>query len=322
MILLSTLIPILRNFLLGLLLKNYLPKNYLPVKPPVEEVELSVHVKAMLQGKRFEINGGEIQHTDGLSAENREIIVGNLIADEDALCRICITRLRQTFARINLIGPFGQWLTHNHSREVHVHLPLGTYYDLKSPRPMSTLRVRKSNIAMHIREELKCQIQKVIEDNPEHVVCTDIERLLLMVEEMEITYLPLQERGKTAGNVDRNAAPLILDRSSDLSEIFKDHAIYTTMIQLSQEEDGPIAFNEEFVYNFRVDTSCITMPQATNGRMDADEISSPRIAGKKSRSPSPELPKRGNILAFGEHDTRHAPYTDVAPQASQSQDIW
>ena len=268
-----------------------------PVKPPIEEAELSVHVKAMLQGKRFEINGGEIQHTDGLSAENREIIVRNLIADEDALCRMCITRLRQTFARINLIGPFGQWLTHNHSREVHVHLPLGTYYDLKSPRPMSTLRVRKSNIAMHIREDLKCQIQKVIEDNPEHVVCTDIERLLLIVEEMEIAYLPLQERGNTAGNVDQNATPLILDRSSNLSEIFKDHAIYTTMIQLSKEEDGPIAFNEEFVYNFRVDTSCITMPQATNGRMDADEISSPRIAGKKSRSPSPELPKKVTFSA-------------------------
>ena len=268
------------------------PEKLPPEKPPVEEVELSVHVKAMLEGKRFEIKGGKIQHTDGLSAENREIIVGNLIADEDALCRICIARIRQTFASIDLIGPFGQWLTHNHSREVHVHLPLGTYYDLKSPRPMSTLRVRKSNIAMHIREDLKCQIQRVIDNNPEHVVCTDIERLLLMVEEMEITYLPLQERGKTPGNVDRNATPLILDRSSDLSEIFKDHTVYTTMIQLSQEEDGPIAFNEEFVYNFRVDTSCVTMPQSTNGRMDADEISSPRIAGKRSRPPSPELPKR------------------------------
>ena len=134
------------------------PEKLPPEKPPVEEVELSVHVKAMLEGKRFEIKGGKIQHTDGLSAENREIIVGNLIADEDALCRICIARIRQTFASIDLIGPFGQWLTHNHSREVHVHLPLGTYYDLNSPRPMSTLRVRKSNVAMHIREELKCQI--------------------------------------------------------------------------------------------------------------------------------------------------------------------
>ena len=105
-----------------------------PEKPPVEEVELSVHVKAMLDGKRFEIKGGKVQYTDGLSAENREIIVANLIADEEALCRICIARIRQTFASINLVGPFGQWLTNNHSREVHVHLPLAAYYDLNSPR--------------------------------------------------------------------------------------------------------------------------------------------------------------------------------------------
>ena len=43
---------------------------------------------------------------------------------------------------------------------------------------MSTLRVRKSNVAMHVREEIKCQIQRIIDDNPERVVCTDIERLL------------------------------------------------------------------------------------------------------------------------------------------------
>ena len=233
-------------------------------KPPIEEAEPSTYVKAMLQGKGFEIKGHEIQHTDGLSAENREIIVENLIADQDALCRICLTRLRQTFARINFVSPLGQWLTHDHSQEIHVQLPVGTYYDLKNPRPMSTLRICKDNIVMHIREEIKCQIQKVVEGNPTHVVCTDIEHLLLIVEEMEITYLPLQERGsKTAGNVDRNATPLILDRSSDLSEIFRDHVVYTTMIQLSRDEDGPIAFNEEFVYNVRVDTSCITMPRAT-----------------------------------------------------------
>ena len=58
----------------------------------------------------------------------------------------------------------------------------------------------------NIREEIKSQIQTFIEDNPEHVVCTDIERILLMVEEMEITYLPLQEDGDSAGSVDRNAA--------------------------------------------------------------------------------------------------------------------
>ena len=124
----------------------------------IEKTEISTHVAAMLQGKDFVIKGHTIQHTDGLSVENREIIVDNLVADQNALCRVCITRLRQTFAKINIVGPFGRWLTHNYSQDVHVHLPVGAYYDLENPSPMSTLRIRKDNIAMLIREDLKCQI--------------------------------------------------------------------------------------------------------------------------------------------------------------------
>ena len=150
------------------------------------------------------------------------------------------------------------------------------------------------------REEIKSQIQALIEENPEHVVCTDIERILLMVEELEITYLPLQEcgRGKTPGNIDRKATPLILDRSSDLSEILKDHTIYTTVLQLSEVTDGPITFKEDFIYSFQVDTTCITMPLATNGRIDADDISSPRSVGRRSRPTAPPSPKPPRRVGF------------------------
>ena len=221
-----------------------LPPEKPPEKPPGEEAKspspvrtrtsskLSTHVKQMLLGKGFEIKSGVVQHTDGLSEENRETIVSNLMANEEALCRINASRIRQTFAGINPVGPFGRWLTNNYSRAIHVRLPLSVYYDVNSSRPMRTLQIHKSNIAIHIREEIKSQIQTYIEDNPEYIVCTDIERVLLMVEEMEITYFPLQEDGKTPGNVDRKATPLILGRSSDLSEILRDHTVYTTSIQL------------------------------------------------------------------------------------------
>ena len=156
MILLATLIPNLRILLLGILLKNlgillknHLLKNHLK-NHLLKKQKLSDHVKNMLNGKEFNIRSGTVQHTDGLSEENREIIVSNLMADEEALCRISVSRIRRTFANIDLVGPFGQWLTNNFTRAIHVHLPLTAFYDFNSSRPMKTLRIRKSNIAIHI----------------------------------------------------------------------------------------------------------------------------------------------------------------------------
>jgi hypothetical protein len=48
----------------------------------------------------------------------------------------------------------------------------------------------------------------MIKSNAAAVSCTDIDRrLLLMVEEMKITYFPLQDEG----SVDQTAPPLVLD---------------------------------------------------------------------------------------------------------------
>ena len=196
-------------------------------------------------------------------------------------------------------------LTDDHTQAVHVRLPVGASYDIKDPHPMNTLQIRKSNVAMWIREDLKHQIQDIIEGNSEYVSCTDIDRLLLMVEEMKITCLPLQGHGDAAGNVDRKATPLILNRNSDLSGIFKDHVAYTTMIQLCQRSNGPITFNEEFVYSFKVDASCITMPRLVDGKIDADEISSPRIAGLKSQISDIGTAQKGVIHTFRRHGARH-----------------
>ena len=113
----------------------------------------------------------------------------------------------------------------------------------------------------------------MIKKNPTLVSCTDIDRLLLMVEEVKITYYPLQDDG----NVDRSVPPLVLDRNSDFTQIFKKHVHYTTIGQLLQPSTGPITFTKYFVYGFQIDASRITMlPEwRRDPVVNADEISSP-----------------------------------------------
>ena len=150
---------------------------------------------------------------------------------------------------------------------------------------------------MSIREELRFQIEETVKANPNAASCTDINRLLLMVEEMEIAYFPLHSNGK----VDRTAVPLVLDHNSDLTQIFKEHAMCATPVQLLRPSTGPICFNKQFVYNFQVDASHIVMPpRSTSGIMDADEISSPQVPGLKARILMSSLPKKASFMSSDE----------------------
>ena len=252
----------------------------------------------MLQGQGFVIvNGDRIKNTDGLSAETRATILDKLTDNQQAMCRKCLIRLDKTYAKLEISGDFGQWLTANDSNEIHVRVPISVFYDTKAEHPLDAMRPRKSNVAMSIREELKCQIEEIVQASPDAASCMDISCLLLMVEEMEITYLPLQSDGR----VDREAVPLVLDRNSDLTEIFTNHAIHTTAVQLMQRSDGLISFNEEFIYTFQVDASHIVMPpRSTSGMIDADEISSPRVPGLKSRILMSSLPKKVSFSSSDE----------------------
>jgi hypothetical protein len=122
--------------------------------------------------------------------------------------------------------------------------------------PFAALSIQRFNAGIFIREGLKNWIEFVVTKHPDIISCTDMERLLLVVEEMEITYLPLND----TGDIDRSATPLVLDRSSDLCEIFKDHVIRTMTNQFKRPFDKPIIFHPQFVYTFQIDTSHIKMP--------------------------------------------------------------
>ena len=79
-----------------------------------------------------------------------------------------------------------------------------------------------------IREGLKSPIELFIDNNDTLISCTDMDRLLFIVEELEIMYLPVDNNG----DVDRSGTPLVLTRGSDLRSLFKDHVIRSTMNQI------------------------------------------------------------------------------------------
>ena len=85
--------------------------------------------------------------------------------------------------------------------------------------PFVALSARRFNVGILIREGLKELDESVINMNSTALSCTDTERLLLIVEEIEISYLPLND----TGDIDQSATPLVLHRSSDLCEIFKNN---------------------------------------------------------------------------------------------------
>ena len=171
----------------------------------------------MLQGQGFGIvNDNRIKNTDALSAETRATILDKLTENQQIMCRMCLIRLDKTYAKLEISGEFGQWLTANGSNEIHVRVPLNVFYDLEDENPLDAMQPQKSNVAMSIREELKFQIEEIVKASPDAASCTDINRLLLMVEEMEITYF--------------HFIPMVLDRNSNLTQIFKEHAMYTQQL--------------------------------------------------------------------------------------------
>jgi hypothetical protein len=180
------------------------------------------NVASMLQGQGFEIvNGNRIKDTERLSEDTRATILDKLLVHKPTMCHMCIMRLDKSFGKLHISGKFGQWLTTDDSDEIHVHTQLNVFYDMEAEDPFGRMRPRKSNIAISICEGLKNEIESMVKSNAAAVSCTDINCLLLMVEEMEITYFPLQDDG----SVDRTAAPLVLDRNSDLTQIFREHVI-------------------------------------------------------------------------------------------------
>jgi hypothetical protein len=119
-----------------------------------------------------------------------------------------------------------------------------------------------------------------VDNNQAICTCTNLERLLLLIYELEITYMPVD----IDGDVVNTATPLILDRHTDLCPLFKIRAMNCAIAHINRPSRGQISFQPALVYYFNIDASSIKMP--VNWQMDeildTDEISSTRFPGVKT----------------------------------------
>jgi hypothetical protein len=183
-------------------------KGISPEKGQTGNPTESEHTLAlMLQGRGFEIiNNERIKDTDGLNEETRATVLEKLLENKEVMCQMCLIRLNRTVCKLDISSKFGEWLTDHGNQTIHVNMPLQVIHDMNTEDPFIPMNVRRFNAGILIHEGLKSQIESIIEKNPTLVSCTDVDRLLLIVEEMEITYFPLNRDG----DGDRSATPLVL----------------------------------------------------------------------------------------------------------------
>jgi hypothetical protein len=232
--------------------KGNFPEKGKPTGPTESESTLAL----MLQDRAFEIiDDGNIKDADGLNEETWATVLEKLLKNNKVMSRLCLVRFNRAIGKLDISGKFGEWLSDHGNQTVHVNMPLQVFHDMNAADPFVPMNVRRFNAGMLIREGLKSQIELMIEKNPTIVSCTDMNRLLLIVEEMDITYFPINRDG----DVDRSATPLALNQSSDLCTLFKDHVIRTTVNQDKRHSTGPITFHPQFVHVFQMDASHVKM---------------------------------------------------------------
>ena len=121
--------------------------------------------------------------------------------------RICTVKLSNVICNVNSSGDFGLWMTKNQTTDVQIHIPVHQYYDMTLDDPFPSFSVRSFNVGTMIRDYLKNLIEDYVDNNQTTCSCTNLDRLLLLVYELEITYTPIDH----AGNVMHTATPLILN---------------------------------------------------------------------------------------------------------------
>jgi hypothetical protein len=152
---------------------------------------------------------------------------------------------------VEMSDEFGLWMTEHGTASVHIPLPLQLIYDMTHADPFVPFDMQDFNVGVLICEGLKSLIESYITDNRSVCSCTDIERLLLIVEELEVTYLPIDSNG----DVNRSGTPLVPTRHSDLRQLFKTHVMRSAMAQIKRPSDGPITFQPAFICTFKINVS-------------------------------------------------------------------
>ena len=98
------------------------------------------------------------------------------------------------------------------------------------------------------------------------------------------------------------AAPLILDRHTDLCPILKNRAMNRAIAHINWPSRGQISFQPALVYNFSIDASSIRMPinWQVDGILDTNEIASVRFPGVKTCISSTGIPT--GMLTIGTNE--------------------
>jgi hypothetical protein len=162
---------------------------------------------------------------------------------------------------------------------VHIQIPIRTqlFYDDRLVDPFPTLCLLILNIGPMIRGGLKNQIEDYINNNKSICSCTNLPCLMLIIDDLEITYLSVDNNG----NIDNAGGPQILGRCSDLCQLLKIRAMNRSIVNINRPGAGQISFQPALGYVFLIDATHIQMPAnwQTSKVLDADEIATPRLPG-------------------------------------------
>jgi hypothetical protein len=147
--------------------------------------------------------------------------------------------------------------------------------------------MRTFNVGTMICDHLKNLIEDYVDNNWTVCSCTNLDRLLLLIYELEIIYVPIDNDG----NIIRTAAPLTLDQHADLCPLFNTRAMNRAIAHINWPSRGQISFQPALVYEFNIDVSCIQMPVnwQADKILDTDEIVTTGFPGVKA----------GHILTTG-----------------------
>ena len=181
-------------------------------------------------------------------------------------------KLSNAVCNVEISDDFGLWLTRDGTTKIRIPIPTQQYYDATIEDPFESFSMRTFNIGAMIRGYLKDMVEDYVDNNQGRCSCTNLNRLMLLLYELEITYVPIDDNG----DILHTAAPLILDRHTDLCLLFKTRAMNRAIADINRPSHEQISFQPALIYDFRIDASCVQMPPnwitGQDHIMDTDEI--------------------------------------------------
>jgi hypothetical protein len=178
-------------------------------------------VEQMLQGQRLDVKKRVFKNTASLAPETWSTIVLKILADKKVMFRICINQLNNAICNIEISSDFGLWMTKNGTTNLQLPLSVQLHYDITLEDPFSALSLRAMSIGTVIHDSMKNLIEDYVNDNQTICTWTNLSYLLLIIDELEITYMSVDSNG----DVNCTGTPEILGRCSDLRQLLKIHAM-------------------------------------------------------------------------------------------------